>query len=85
LDLFNPAIDAFVDFVSRQQAPEVQAELRADNVVSLAGFLPLMPRLDDLFGAQGNEDADDDDSDFAGKNAPSVHRFRKFEVHPVAP
>jgi hypothetical protein len=55
------------------------------RVTSFAPEPRFMGALDQLFGGQRNQDAQNDDSNFAGKLAPPVQRLWQVEVHATGP
>src|SRR4051794_39912659 len=73
----------------QHQALLVRAQIVRQFIINSAAKLPnlgiAVDCLDDLFGTEGYQHADDDDSNFAGELAPAVQRLRKMKMHAAGP
>ena len=85
IDLIHSAGHARSKLNPLMRRRKVCLQLRLEVVTSLLNMAAPTHQLDELFSAERNQHADNDDAYLAEKLAPAVQRFGKVEVHAKGP
>src|SRR5690348_4229675 len=61
------------------------SEVISQGFLAVSNLRSIVHKLGKLLRAEGDQNADDDDSDFADQGSPAVQRFWQMEVHADVP